>query len=135
VFTGTIAPKIETLHKIGPGTQGRAECLNQGDNLFYLAGPSVTTSDSTGQYTLTLSFTPDSYKDGCDPVTGAALTRDGQPAVIRTATLTKPSGTAFNGSYHLFNVNTIPEPDTLFLLFSGALAAVSMRLMKRRKVS
>jgi hypothetical protein len=114
------------------GTQGAAECLKQGSNL---SGVVLTLADTTSQYTLTTTF---SYTDGCDPITGNSLTPSGLPDFIRGATLDKPTGTDFSGQYYVFNVNAVPEPDTLLLIAAGFAAlgvAGTRRYQKGRRRS
>ena len=124
VFNGSAQAEIPSLNMIKAGTQGAAECLQQGQNL---SGISVTTlSDTSNQFNLSMTF---SYTDGCNPATGDRITPSGQPVFIRTATLDKPTGTDFAGNYYVFNVNAIPEPSTMLLMVAGfaAIGFVGMR--------
>lgn len=122
VFNGSVAPqqvdvnfiKATVYPKTGQTVQ---ECLRQGTNYSGISSGPI--NDTTNTYSLTLGF---SYTDGCDPTTGAPLTPSGQPNFNRTLALTTlGTGATYNGRYHIFNVNAVPEPNALLLVLAGAM--------------
>lgn len=133
VFSGTVTPEINAIHMIKAGTEGRAECLAQGDNL---TGISNTMPLVSGPYSLTLTY---SYKDGCILKTGERITPSGQPDFTRTAFLDRPDDSIdFDGGYYIYNPNAVqpgavPEPDSLWLILAGAASAGMLRFMPSRR--
>ncbi|WP_165922929.1 PEP-CTERM sorting domain-containing protein [Sulfurirhabdus autotrophica] len=111
-FSG-FAQNTVPISMIKPGTNNNPECLNQGSNLSGVNG-----SATTSGFTLTFAF---SYTNGCP----APL-----PVFTRTATLTDGS-TVFNGTYYVYNTNTVPEPSTIMLLLAGLLGLAGMSWLKR----
>lgn len=107
---------IVQINMLKPGTNGNLECLDQGNNLSGMHG-TVT----SGAYTLTLGF---SYINGCTP--------NPLPSFTRTAILTGGM-TTFNGTYHVYNTSTVPEPGTIMLLLAGLFGLATMSWIKRGK--
>lgn len=128
VFNGPLTSEISNINAIRTGTGGVGECQRQGNNLTGVSGNLVSTS---GAYRLTFTY---SFVNGCDPDTHTQITSDGQPSFTRGFTLTRLSDNVVvvTGTYHVFDINSLPEPGSLTLILAGALAALSLGLIKRR---
>ena len=114
-FSGFTTDTVQ-INMLKPGTNGNLECLDQGNNLSGMHG-TVT----SGGYTLTLGF---SYTNGC--------TLNPLPIFNRAAMLTGGM-TTFNGTYHVYNTSTVPEPGTIMLLLAGLFGLATMSWIKRGK--
>lgn len=135
VFTGSVAPQIKPVHMWKPGTAGRMECLDQGNNYLGVIG-TVT----SGVYSI---FLGGGYSDGCNMQTQTKFTPDGLPRYERPATILAPgqgpegptgSVEVFRGGYHIFNeANTVPEPGSLALLATGATGLMVLALRRHRR--
>ncbi len=135
VFSGSMTPRLTATHtwkewmaQTSSGSMLRKECLDQGRNLAGLSG----TIDS-GQYRLLLST---QFTDGCDMRSQTKITADGQPLIVRTAAIFRGGERPiFSGAYHIFNVDSVPEPGTILLLVIGAatlgVVAFSRRLQAK----
>ncbi len=132
VFSGSMQPRLTATHmwkewmaQTSSGSMLRKECLDQGSNLSGLSG-----TINSGQYRLLLST---QFTDGCDMQSQTKSTADGQPLIVRTATIflggERP---IYTGTYHIFNVDSVPEPGTIMLLVIGA-ATLGMVAFTRRR--
>lgn len=120
-FSGSVTPKIVPVHMRKPGTSGALECLAQGSNFAGVAG--VLTAGQGTIYQLDLGF---SYEDGC--------VRGDLPSFVRPALikLVNGEGPAFQGAYHIFNENNVPEPGSLYLFLAGFAGLTLLALQRRR---
>lgn len=110
-----------SINMLKPGTSGALECLSQGRNVVGInaTNPVLTSAP----YTLRLTF---SRTDGCNPLTGSAITPDGQPTFIRGARI-EGGAQIFFGTYYIFDSAAIPEPGTLLLFLLGAISVFLAR--------
>ena len=119
VFNGSLIAKISPVHTWQEGTKKQMECLDQGGNFIGVTG-STAVGSAPNQYTIIFSY---DFTDGCNMQTQQPSTTDGLPVFTRTVVITQNQGnsspTLFTGSYHLFDVNAVPEPSTMFLLLAG----------------
>lgn len=128
LFNGNVTPRIVPIHMWKAGTQGRMECLDQGNNFVGVAGTVVS-----GVYRLDLSG---GYTDGCNMATQTKITSNGLPTFVREAKMRQGERAFYTGAYHIFHEdaqgNPIPEPGTLALLATGATGLMAMALRRRR---
>ena len=123
-FTGGVVANNVAISRIGTGPSDTGQCLEQGITLAGVTGSSsVTESGSTWTLSLSYAGTP-----------GCKLGTDAPPSgpLQRSATLAIDNSNVYSGSYHIFNVNSVPEPSTTLLLLAGALGLGSLAFWRRR---
>jgi len=134
VFSGSMQSRLHLTHtwnewmaQTSSGSVLRKECLDQGSNLSGLSGVI-----NSGQFRLLLST---QFTNGCNMQTQTKITADGQPLIIRTATIFRGGGERpiYSGGYHIFNVNSVPEPGTMLLLAIGGAATLGLLAFTRRR--
>lgn len=132
VFNGTLTRQLRQVHMWKPGTDGRLECLAQGQNLSGVTG-SVTTGTGTNQYSIGFGF---AFTDGCNFATQQIITANGLPTFTRTVFISQRQGNAFprvyEGNYQIFNVEAVPEPSSMLLLLAGAFGLGVLALSRRK---
>jgi hypothetical protein len=134
LFSGSMTSATPTIYEWRPGTTSTGSqlyCQNEGANL---EGVSGTLTSQDGNYSVNMAFSLTSQ--GCD-FNSQSQIGTGNAVYARSYTLTKlsDSSTVAAGSYYLFNLATIPEPGSLYLLAAGAVALFSLGLIRRRKTA
>lgn len=126
VISGSVPTRLNAVHAMKPGTNQAVECLDQGTNLSGLSG---VIGGSGYRLVFSTQFT-----DGCNMQTQTAITPNGQPSYTRTLSIFRSNQEAplMRGQFHIFNVASVPEPDTLLLLAMGGLGLGWAYLGRRR---
>ncbi|MDP2834188.1 MAG: PEP-CTERM sorting domain-containing protein [Pseudomonadota bacterium] len=127
-FTGgSVAPSIETISTAGTGPYDAGDCLDQGTNLVGVTGSRTGLVVGASTWSITFSFIA---SEGC-----AGLPTKDQP-FLRSVSVKKKTGATTASSngvvYHVFNVNSVPEPATTLLLLAGGLGFAALGLRRRR---
>ena len=122
-FSGNLRVQQVASKLCKPGTGGKLEWLDQGTNVQGLVGDLTS-----GNYTMTLGFVTNATASACTQYGLESL------SYSRTYTINQGGRTIVviaNGTYHVYNTATIPEPETLLLLVAG-LGAMGLALRRKR---
>lgn len=133
---GNAVPNVVPVTHIKAGTNGDAECLDQGLNLSGVTG-GASIGSGVGKRTINFSF---NGADGCHHPNYSVPTY--QAPFERTVSISTGSGpsqkTPYSGTYYIFNpdvvdpINNVPEPGSLLLMLAGASGLGALALARRR---